>query len=85
MMAKNKRVIHNNEVKKMDLNLRHAIMHNVANNTKEQLEDTIVDAIQRGEEKLLPGLGVLFEAIWNNSTEQQKDMMLTTLEQAVKQ
>jgi small acid-soluble spore protein I (minor) len=69
----------------MNLNLREAIMSNVANNSKEQLENTIVDAIQRGEEKMLPGLGVLFEAIWNNSTEQQKEMMLSTLEQAVKQ
>ncbi|WP_044894547.1 small acid-soluble spore protein SspI [Bacillus alveayuensis] len=69
----------------MNLNLRHAIMQNVANNTKEQLENTIVDAIQGGEEKMLPGLGVLFEAIWNNSTEQQKETMLSTLEQAVKQ
>ncbi|GGJ72268.1 small acid-soluble spore protein I (minor) [Anoxybacillus voinovskiensis] len=69
----------------MNLNLRHAIMTNVANNTKEQLEDTIVDAIQRGEEKYLPGLGVLFEAIWNHSNEQQKETMLSTLEQAVKQ
>ncbi|ANB62145.1 small acid-soluble spore protein SspI [Anoxybacteroides amylolyticum] len=69
----------------MNLNLRHAIMTNVANNTKEQLEDTIVDAIERGEEKYLPGLGVLFEAIWNHSDEQQKETMLSTLEQAVKQ
>lgn len=69
----------------MDFDLRHAIMQNVANNTKEQLEDTIVDAIERGEEKYLPGLGVLFEAIWKHSSEQQKDMMLSTLEQAVKQ
>ncbi|MBB6282574.1 small acid-soluble spore protein SspI [Geobacillus subterraneus] len=68
----------------MDLNLRHAIMHNVANNSKDQLEHTIEDAIQRGEEKYLPGLGVLFEAIWKRANEQQKDMMLTTLEQAVK-
>ncbi|OQM45631.1 small acid-soluble spore protein SspI [Anoxybacillus sp. UARK-01] len=69
----------------MDLNLRHAVMHNVANNTKEQLEDTIMDAIQRGEEKYLPGLGVLFEAIWNHSSLEQKNDMLVTLEQAVKQ
>ncbi|ANB57727.1 small, acid-soluble spore protein I [Anoxybacillus sp. B7M1] len=69
----------------MDLNLRHAVMHNVANNTKEQLEDTIMDAIQRGEEKYLPGLGVLFEAIWNHSSPEQKNDMLVTLEQAVKQ
>jgi small acid-soluble spore protein I (minor) len=69
----------------LDLNLRHAVMHNVANNTKEQLEDTIMDAIQRGEEKYLPGLGVLFEAIWNHSSPEQKNDMLVTLEQAVKQ
>lgn len=69
----------------MNLNLRHAVMNNVANNTREQLEDTIVDAIERGEEKYLPGLGVLFEAIWNHSNEQQKETMLSTLEQAVKQ
>ncbi|EZP76420.1 small acid-soluble spore protein SspI [Parageobacillus genomosp. 1] len=69
----------------MDLNLRHAIMQNVANNSKEQLENTIEDAIERREEKYLPGLGVLFEAIWTHASDQQKEEMLTTLEQAVKQ
>lgn len=68
----------------MDLNLRNAIKHNVANNTQEQLEDTIVDAIQNGEEKMLPGLGVLFEVIWQNSSEQEKREMLQTLESGLK-
>ena len=49
----------------MNLNLRNAVIHNVSGNTQDQLEDTIVDAIQNGEEKMLPGLGVLFEVIWN--------------------
>jgi len=69
----------------MNLNLRQAIMNNVANNTKEELEETIVDAIERGEEKMLPGLGVLFEVIWEHSSEQQKEAMLSTLEKAVRQ
>jgi len=69
----------------MNLNLRQAIMNNVANNTKEELEETIVDAIERREEKMLPGLGVLFEVIWENSSEQQKEAMLSTLEKAVRQ
>lgn len=69
----------------VNLNLRHAVMSNVANNTKEQLEHTITDAIQQGEEKYLPGLGVLFEALWNHADQQERDMMLSTLEQAVKQ
>jgi len=64
----------------MGLNLRNAIIHNVTGNSQEQLEATIVDAIQSGEEKMLPGLGVLFEVIWNNSTDEEKKEMLYALE-----
>jgi small acid-soluble spore protein I (minor) len=68
----------------MNLNLRNAIMQNVSNNSQDQLEDTIVDAIQTGEEKMLPGLGVLFEVIWKNSSEQEKKDMLQTLQSGLK-
>lgn len=68
----------------MNLNLRNAIIHNVSGNTKDQLEDTIVDAIQTGEEKMLPGLGVLFEIIWKNSSEKDKEEMLQILESGLK-
>jgi small acid-soluble spore protein I (minor) len=68
----------------MNLNLRNAIIHNVAGNSQEELEDTIVDAIQNGEEKMLPGLGVLFEVIWKNSSEEEKKEMLSTLESGLK-
>ncbi|MCY7773787.1 small acid-soluble spore protein SspI, partial [Bacillus licheniformis] len=47
-------------------------------------EHTIVDAIQSGEEKMLPGLGVLFEVIWQHATESDKTEMLETLEQGLK-
>lgn len=69
----------------MNLNIRKAILHNLQNNDQSQLEDTIVDAIQNGEEKMLPGLGVLFELIWNQSDEQDKQEMIEALEQGVKQ
>ncbi|MCJ7839808.1 small acid-soluble spore protein SspI [Lederbergia sp. NSJ-179] len=68
----------------MDLNLRKAVIHNVSGNDQAQLKDTIVDAIQRGEEKMLPGLGVLFEVIWQNADSQEQNMMLETLEQGLK-
>ena len=57
--------------------------HNVTGNTQDQLEDTIVDAIQSGEEKMLPGLGVLFELIWQKASENEKDEMLHLLESAL--
>ncbi|ADM38818.1 MULTISPECIES: small acid-soluble spore protein SspI [Bacillus] len=68
----------------MDLNLRHAVIANVTGNNQEQLEHTIVDAIQSGEEKMLPGLGVLFEVIWQHASESEKNEMLKTLEGGLK-
>lgn len=68
----------------MDLNLRKAILSNIATNDQEQLEATIVDAVQNGEEKMLPGLGVMFELIWKQSDEPEKKEMLDALEQGVK-
>lgn len=67
----------------MDLNLRKAILANISNNDQSQLEATIVDAIQTGEEKMLPGLGVLFELIWQQSNLEEKQEMLEALESGV--
>ncbi|GLO66795.1 MULTISPECIES: small acid-soluble spore protein SspI [Oceanobacillus] len=69
----------------MDLNLRKAIYSNISNNDEQQLEATIVDAIQNGEEKMLPGLGVLFELIWKHSDDQERKEMIQSLESGVKQ
>ncbi|MFQ3542551.1 small acid-soluble spore protein SspI [Halobacillus rhizosphaerae] len=69
----------------MDLNLRKAILSNVSDHNQEQLEATIVDAIQNGEEKMLPGLGVLFEMIWKEASEDEKQEMLQTLETSLHQ
>lgn len=63
----------------MNFNLRQAIIQNISENTRDQLKDTIVDAIQSGEEKMLPGLGVLFEIIWNNATDDEQQKMLDNL------
>jgi small acid-soluble spore protein I (minor) len=68
----------------MNFNLRNAIIQNVSDNSQDQLRDTIVDAIQVGEEKMLPGLGVLFEVIWKNADTNEQKLMLETLEQGLK-
>ncbi|HLS66078.1 MAG TPA: small acid-soluble spore protein SspI [Pseudogracilibacillus sp.] len=67
----------------MDINLRKAIIHNVKDNSHDELEATIVDAIENGEEKLLPGLGVLFELIWNESDANKRTDLVDTLEKGL--
>jgi len=68
----------------MNFNIRQAVLTNISGNTQEELEATIVDAIQKGEEKVLPGLGVLFEVIWQHADAQEKNEMLSTLENGLK-
>lgn len=69
----------------MELDIRQAILHNIQENSEDQLEATIEDAIKDGEEKLLPGLGFLFEIIWNESDDANRVDMLTALKKGIQQ
>ncbi|HZG73439.1 MAG TPA: small acid-soluble spore protein SspI [Chondromyces sp.] len=69
----------------MNFDLRNAVLNNVSGSTEEDLKNTIVDAIQRGEEKMLPGLGVLFEVFWKNASNQEQNTVLETMAEGLKQ
>ncbi|OLO27832.1 small acid-soluble spore protein SspI [Alkalihalophilus pseudofirmus] len=63
----------------MSFNLRGAILANVQGSNEDQVEATIADAMSSGEEKMLPGLGVLFEVYWKNASEDQKQQMVSQI------
>ncbi|MGL4373862.1 MAG: small acid-soluble spore protein SspI [Turicibacter sp.] len=44
----------------------------------------MLDAIDSGEEKTLPGLGVIFEVLWNGSNETERDSMINRITQCLK-
>jgi small acid-soluble spore protein I (minor) len=67
----------------MNLNIRGAVLHNIKEMNQQQMEDLIQDSIQKGDEKYLPGLGVLFEVIWNHSDTNERNQMIETLHQQV--
>ncbi|MFV8830398.1 small acid-soluble spore protein SspI [Alkalihalobacterium sp. APHAB7] len=63
----------------MSFNLRGAILANVQGSSQDQVEATITDAMASGEEKMLPGLGVLFEVYWRNASEDQKHQVVSQI------
>jgi len=67
----------------MDFNIRGAVIHNIQNMDNSELTGLVEDSIAQGEEKLLPGLGVLFEVIWKNSKPDEQQHMIETLHQQV--
>ncbi|MBO8164445.1 MAG: small acid-soluble spore protein SspI [Brevibacillus sp.] len=61
------------------LNLRQAIMYKMQGSDASAVHETISDAIHTGQEKTLPGLGVLFEVLWKNSDPSQQQQMAQTI------
>lgn len=54
----------------MNINIRKYIINNFKNDTKEEIEKAINDSINSKEEEILPGLGVLFELVWDSELKQ---------------
>jgi len=66
----------------MDFQIREAIAANMQGHTATDIRGVVEDAIQKGEEHLLPGLGVFFEKWWNMTDESNKQSVLSELETA---
>jgi small acid-soluble spore protein I (minor) len=62
----------------MNLNLRQAIIQRISDKNDEELKGVVEDSIG-GQEQVLPGLGVLFEMIWQHSSEDLHSQMITSL------
>ncbi|MDQ0298614.1 small acid-soluble spore protein I (minor) [Salibacterium salarium] len=67
----------------MSFNLRSAVLQNVSGHSEEDVEATIKDAVESGEEKMLPGLGVLFEVFWQQAGEEEKNQVITDISQGL--
>ncbi|TKI72158.1 small acid-soluble spore protein SspI [Lysinibacillus mangiferihumi] len=64
----------------MNFQIRDAISANVHGQSAAEFKDIVQDAISRGEEHLLPGLGVFFEKWWQQSTTEEQDAFVQKLE-----
>jgi small acid-soluble spore protein I (minor) len=71
-------VMMKSEEASMNINLREAIIQRVTDKNDEELFGIIEDSIG-GVEQALPGLGVLFEMIWQHSGETEQAQMVTAL------
>lgn len=67
------------------LDLRQAIMYKMKGSDANQVKETITDAISTKMEKTLPGLGVLFEVLWQHSDPGMQQQMVTTIAQHIPQ
>ncbi len=63
----------------MQISIRDYIVDNFKNSPIDEIEASINSSIESNEEVVLPGLGVFFEILWNNSDKNNKDFILSVL------
>ena len=67
----------------MDIDIRKSIINNFKDSNINEIKEAINSSIADKEEITLPGLGVFFEVLWNNSNDTKKDYILQTLKKGL--
>lgn len=62
-----------------NINIRNYIKENFKNSEINEIKESIISSIQDKDEVTLPGLGVLFEILWENSNDDLKNNILEIL------
>lgn len=66
-----------------NIDVRKYIINNFKEDTIEDIEKSITTSIDSKSEDPLIGLGVLFELMWNHSSNETKDTILTNIKKGL--
>ena len=67
-----------------NIDIRKYIIDNFKDDKEEKIKDYIETTIKFKDEDALIGLGVLFELLWNNMTEEEKKDSLSKIRTTIK-
>ena len=67
-----------------NIDIRNYIIENFKEDNVEKIRNSIEMTIETREEDALIGLGVLFELVWKNLTEEEKNNYLNSIYTAIK-
>jgi len=66
-----------------NIDVRKYIISNFKEDTTEDIRSSIEESISSKEDDPLIGLGVIFELLWNNSTEEEKQTILSNIKKGM--
>lgn len=68
----------------MNMDIRKYIINNFENNSKKDIQKAIEMSLKEKDDITLPGMGVMFEILWENSDDNEKEYILNILENKFK-
>ena len=66
-----------------NIDVREYIKNNFKDSNTEELQKSIEESISSHEDDPLIGLGVLFELLWNNSSNEEKESILSNIKKGM--
>ena len=66
-----------------DIKIRDYIINNFKDDEVSTIKNAIEESIKEGDEVTLPGMGVFFEIIWQDSNDLEKEKILNTLKKRI--
>jgi len=67
-----------------NIDIRKYIIDNFKDDNEEKIKDSIETTIKFKDEDALIGLGVLFELLWNNLNEEEKNKNIKLIQTSIK-
>ncbi len=67
----------------MDISIRGYIKDNFKNSNDEEIKDSIESSLKEKAEETLPGMGVFFELVWQNSSEAERNNIITYIKKGL--
>ncbi len=66
------------------MSIKDYIVENFKNDNEEEIKKSIEDAVREYDEDALPGLGIFFMLVWENSSEDEKNTILEKIKSNLK-
>lgn len=66
------------------MSIKDYIVENFKNDNEEEIKKSIEDAVREYDEDALPGLGIFFMLVWENSSENEKNTILEKIKSNLK-
>lgn len=67
----------------MNIDIRKSIINNFKEVNEKEIIESIEESIKKGNEITLPGLGVFFELLWNNSDKKIKKTIIEIIKKSL--
>ncbi len=68
----------------MNISIRNSIKNNFKDSDQDEIKQAINSSMNDKEEITLPGLGVFFEILWQNSDEATQNKIIETIKNNIK-